>query len=219
MSEKTKVQCRICKQDFFSISHLHLKTHNTNISTYKLRFPGAPIHSSAKIIQNMSRPLKSKSFIRKELNRIEEINRDKYTKKQPEKEIVKKVTPVYRSQIKEIIKKRQDSKLSKKNLVKFPDTKEILFLKLKELYPNLVNNYLIEKFSFLGMLEYSLITDMADPYRKIIFDFPKTIWHNQDRFLDFSKNTKLINDGWTINKCDDTNPTITNLKKIMDIIT
>ena len=77
-------------------------------------------------------------------------------------------------------------------------SKLLIFKNLKAMYPDMEINYFIEKFNLTGHLEYSYVSDFADPVRKINVEFPNTYWHNGGMLPDTSRNNKLQQDGWKV---------------------
>ncbi len=82
------------------------------------------------------------------------------------------------------------------------DSGKVNILKyLKALFPNIQADYYIEKYTPMGTLEYRYITDMADPKRRIDFEFVNAFWHNADRFsYTQHRDANLKRDGWKIIK-------------------
>ena len=69
---------------------------------------------------------------------------------------------------------------------------------LKIFFTNVEKDYLIDQYGPDGRLKFQFITDFCDPVLKVVIQFPKTFWHNQEMAIDPNKNLKLKNYGWKV---------------------
>ena len=178
-----KVVCQECGKSFVFLSS-HLTKHNMTTNDYKLKYPDHPLSSNqfkAKVKYGQLNMFKNK----KEEAKIksEEIDSD---------EILVLEEPV----IENI--KLPDVKKVKLNTL--DQSRENILELLLTYFPSIKQNYLIQKFMSDKRLEYEFITDYADPKVKVIVDFPKTFWHNKDRYVNANRDLVLENDGWKIIK-------------------
>ena len=57
-------------------------------------------------------------------------------------------------------------------------TKETIIDYLLTYFPNVEENYMIQKFTYDKKLVYEFITDFCDTVLKVVVQFPKSFWHN-----------------------------------------
>jgi len=195
--ESGKVICQICGGKFLVISPRHLGKHNITYSDYTTRYPDAPLSSkefSAKTkygkIKDIFKPASYDDFIEIPVDEQPEIEDDK--------------------DIEEMLKEKTYSDPVKQSKAQVLDA-------LRSYFSNVRPDYMIEEYGKMsGLLKYQFITDFTDPILKIVFQFPETFWHNNDRNIDPLKNEKLKEDGWKVvvikNRC----PTYKNIQDIVD---
>lgn len=192
-----KTICQECGQEFSLISPKHLKQkHNgMTIAEYKLKYPGCPISSKA-FKASTSTYRDSILF-------------------QSDEELPRKVLESD-EEIENLINGARHTILNLKGVSK---NKADILTFLHDGYPYLEDNYSIEKRHFHdNVLLYKYITDMADPIKKVIFDFPDSFWHNEDPYPDPQKFDKLKKDGWIIIIVDKHYPTVQDVLQDRDII-
>lgn len=191
-----KVICQECGNRFSLITPAHIKTHGMTFAEYKLKYPDAPVSSKAYEAQRFkykdSQIFKNMEDLPKEcLDNDVDIN---------------DLKPVTKRTI--------------IDLTDVPKNKADILTYLHECYFTLENNYIVEKFHFYDKqrLMYRFVTDMADPVKKVIFDFPNSFWHNVDAYPDPKRNQKLEDDGWIIITVDKHYPTVNDVEQDTDII-
>ncbi len=178
--ETGKVVCQICGKSFLVISPRHLGKHNITYSQYTSRYPDAPL--SSKEFSAISKYGKVKNLFKPsdDSTDFEEV----LVNEEPniEDEI----------DIEAILKERSYNDPIKQSKIQILDT-------LKMFYSNIRSNYMIEEYGVNSkLLKYRFVTDFADPILKVVVQFPKTFWHNNDVTIDPMKNEKLRSDGWKV---------------------
>lgn len=183
--EKTgRVNCQVCGRNFQVISPTHLKKHNLKYSEYKLRFPDAPLSNEEFAIKGLYGRNKEMFQIKEEDEFMgEEVILD-------EDEDIEDVEEI---RIEELAKIATDEPTDK-----IAGMKNKVYNHLLMYFSNVKENYKIKKLLSDGRASYEYITDFCDPVLMVVFDFPKTFWHNNDVFLDPLKHEKLKSDGWKI---------------------
>ncbi len=176
LDETGKVICQECGKRFMILTYKHLRLHGLSMNDYKRKYPGFPL--SSKQFSAKQKFRKSKLF-EKEYKEIE-------VKEEPDRFVIEEIN------ISDQIKKKLDP-----NSTTISSKMDIL-IEIYEKFPNIQNNYVVEKRSPQGNLIYSIITDMADPVRRTVFEFPSMFWHNEDIISDSIKYKKLEDDGWRV---------------------
>ncbi len=180
--ESGRVNCQICGRNFQVISPTHLKTHDLKYAEYKLRFSDAPLSSEEFAIKGlygkntgMFQPKEEDKFMGEEV--LIEENEDLDEEEIRIEELGK------------IKSEPEDKIIGMKNRV---------YNHLLMYFSNVKMDYKIKRLLSDGRTSYEYITDFCDPVLMVVFDFPKTFWHNNDVFLDPLKHEKLESDGWRI---------------------
>jgi len=190
-----KAICQECGVAFKLVSPAHLKTHNMTLAEYKLKYPECPISSSA---------YKASRYTFKDSVLFKNIEGISSTPIEDEEEIEINV-----NKSKHTVLKLEGVPKNKADILEF----------LHKAYPCLENNYSVEKRHFVdNSLLWKYITDMADPVKKVLFDFPNSFWHNNDPYPDSQKMDKLKEDGWIIVVVDKHYPTAIDVFQDTDII-
>lgn len=191
-----KVICQLCGKPYKLISPTHLKnSHGMSLDTYKEQFPDVPLSSKQFRAQQQ---FKSKTKVKEKPKNEKELYSDLIEEE-----------PI--SPIEEI--KKEEVKIEKAP-VEFKTTNKVKLSFLKELYkkfPNIKENYTIEKHSLSGQIEYIYITDIADPILRIEFSFPKAAWHNNDMKQKILRQRNLEADGWRCVVIESVNPNMDEL--------
>jgi hypothetical protein len=193
-----KTICQECGQEFTLISPKHLKQkHNgMTMAEYKLKYPGCPISSRA-YKATKTTYADSVLFASDEALPREVLDEDV------------ELADLSDGKIKHTILNLEGVSKNKADILTF----------LHDAYPYLENNYSIEKRHFYDdSLQWKYITDIADPVKKVIFDFPNAFWHNEDPFPDPQKYGKLKEDGWIVIIVDKHYPTVQDVFQDTDII-
>lgn len=191
-----KCVCQECGKPYSLITPAHLKTHNLTLEEYRLLYPDCPISGAQHLAST-------------------NLYQDSVLFKDKEGEIA---PPTKEEEALSLLKSsgRPHSILKLKGV---PKNKADILTYLHDAYPYMENNYLVEKKHFNdGRLLWSYITDMADPVKKVIFDFPDAFWHNNDEYPDHQKNKILKEDGWIIVTVNKHYPTVQDVIEDTDII-
>jgi len=180
-NEKGKIICQLCGKPFSIIAPSHLKRkHNISFDEYKNKFPDISVTSKQ---FNTSRKYETSDLFTSKEPSIETPINIEEPDADPIFEDLEKQTPVNPK-----IEKPDNISLNRLRILK----------DIQKYYKHTQQNYLIQNVSKNGRLEYEFITDYADPVLKVIVNFPKTFWHNNDSYQDPNKNIKLMKDGWKI---------------------
>lgn len=191
-----KCVCQECGKAYGLITPAHLKTHNLTLDEYKLLYPDCPI-SGAQFKATTVTFHDSLLFKDKEAE----------PSSPSEEEVALSLL------------KSSGRPHSVLNLQGVPKNKADILVYLHDAYPYLEDNYSIEKRHFYSdQLMWRYITDMADPIKKVIFDFPQAFWHNEDEYPDHQRDKILKEDGWIIIKIDKHYPTVADVLEDTDII-
>ncbi len=185
----TMVICQICGKSFKMLTPAHLKRHGMTLGEYQLTYRDFPITGAAYSASHVH----SDSILFKD----------------------KESLPIEKLEIKAKVKK--DKKLKFK-LPSEQKNKQDILNYLIDYYPFIENNYVIEKINKQGLLNYKFTVDIADPFRKTIFDFTDAYWHNKDNYPDHARNLKLKDDGWIVISIKKHYPTIIDVKDYTDNI-
>ena len=236
-NEEGLAVCLICNTPMRQVTIQHYRTHNEDaedLGEYKKMFPGA--HTRSVKITTFDPP--------PELT-LKEITKRKYTKKiisfDEKFDISDEEAPIQIEKIsqgndfqieelqlhesdlfKDLSKKQADLKLTKEHELKEIDPHGItsklkieLIFHLKKKFPQIKNNHIITVFQG-GKFYRDFVTDIADVYRQIIFNFPKAFWHNVT-IIDIPFQRKFLEGlGWKIYEIPEKNPTIENIGKYLD---
>lgn len=191
-----KCICQECGKAYGLITPAHLKSHNLTLDEYRLLYPDCPI-SGAQFLASTITFQDSVLFKDKE----------------------SEASPLPKEEIELSNLKSSGKPHSILNLNNVPKNKADILAYLHDAYPYLENNYSIEKRHFYDdRLLWKYITDMADPVKKVIFDFPQSFWHNFDEYPDHQKNKILKEDGWIIVTVNKHYPTVQDIMEDTDII-
>ncbi len=193
-----KVICQECGKDFklLSPSHLKRKHNGMTISEYKLKYPGCPMsgHQYKTTLFTFKDSVLFKGDEEEETKALDEDI---------------EFAELDEGKIKHTIL----------NLEGVPKNKADILTFLHEAYPYLKDNYIIEKRHFHDdRLLWKYVTDMADPVKKVLFDFPNSFWHNIDSYPDPMKFDKLTKEGWIVISIDKHYPTVKDVYNDTDII-
>jgi hypothetical protein len=205
--EQGKVVCQLCGKSYLVISPRHLGTHKIKYDEYKLRFPDAPLSSEE--FNASSKYGKEKTlFVEKEMDKFED---DEPLPDEKVEEIIVNEDPdideeIDLSMLIETDKKENDVMARSKNAI---------LDHLRVYFTNIEKDYLIDQYGTDNKLKFHFITDFCDPVLKIVIQFPKTFWHNQEIGIDPNKNLKLEQYGWKVIEFNKPNP---SLKEITNMI-
>lgn len=198
-----QIICQVCKKAYQVIGSTHLKKHNLTMASYKEQFPEAPLSAKSFKVRAKSRDIEGFAG-------------------QNESEFGNTVKNLpYAKDIRQKVKELEQRKPKEEKPVKLPpilQNKVDIIKFLKTMYSSIAQDYLIEKNTLSGLLEYSFITDIVDLSSKTNFEFPKAFWHNRDARQDRLRDQKLKVNGWTIIRINKTRPSIDDIKKYLDIV-
>jgi hypothetical protein len=207
--EKGDCVCQLCGKAFkvLTLSHLQ-KTHQTDMQTYRKRFPEAIVTSQ----QTKARMKYSAILDRGDSSLIEEVvdNSDTITDKDSgSNNKGNKISE--RNYLDQLIEKTLNpfESIEERKYADFEslpakgalqDQRNSILEVLKRYFPNMQSNCLVRRTSPSGTLSFEFITDFADPVMKVIVDFPDMGWHNKDKFHTpvSLKDSKLKASGWKI---------------------
>jgi len=212
--------CQLCGKELKVLTAKHTKKcRDITVAQYKIMFPEAPVSGDQYKAAQRNRKDRVSVFQDKVDNSTPPVSiQDDLDESigdndpivdeidalpgafQFDKEVQPEVEPIDMNMETDIL-----FKLDKK-IGDIPSNKFKLYQKLCDDFPNLKLNYIIFRNLPNGVQEFSFITDMADPVRKIDFEFPKTYWHNVDP-LDPARDQKLEEDGWKVIRLDGLSPT------------
>jgi len=189
-NEQGKVICQICGKPYLVISPRHLGTHNIKYDEYKLRFPDAPLSSEE--FNASSKYGKEKTlFVEKEMSKFEE---EIELPEEDVEEIIVDEEPDIEDEIdlsNLLEREAEDKDIMARSKNKILDHLRVYFT-------NIQKDYTINLYGAGQMLKFQFITDFCDPVLKIVIQFPKTFWHNQEKALDPNKNYTLEQYGWKV---------------------
>lgn len=204
-NDEGKVICQICGRPFLVISVTHLKKHGITLDHYRTRYPDMPISSN----EFKSRGKFGRmGLFKQESKEQEDIITDGDL---PEKKVEHVTGPV--------IEDVDFSDVAEAEPLVVPPSDPITRKKLeivdylRGIFPSVQENYMIQKVNLNGHLEYEFVTDFADPLLKIDFEFPKTFWHNRNRYENTRRNEILRSDGWKVIEIQSNNPTFKMLEE------
>ena len=203
LNDEGKVICQVCGKPFLVISPRHLGTHKIKYDEYKLRFPDAPLSSDE--FNASSKYGKEKTlFVEKEMEKFEE------EAELPEEDI-EEIIVDEEPDIDDEIDLRQILEAENKDTDVMSRSKNRILDHLRIFFTNIEKDYLIDQYGTDGRLKFQFITDFCDPILKIVIQFPKTFWHNQEMAIDPNKNLKLKNYGWKVIEINSNNPTLNEI--------
>jgi len=196
--DEGKVICQICGDSFQVISPRHLTKHKIKHADYVKRFPEAPLSSS-------QFAAKSKYGKVKDMFSSDDVIGDDET-------IVEEDTDFDELNLDEIIQKQLKE-------VKSPmmAQKDGIFEHLKTHFANVEKDYMIREISPMSKKQlFEFITDFCDPVLRIVFQFPRTFWHNKDMNIDPLKRKKLKERGWKVVDINSKAPSIEDIDSAID---
>lgn len=196
--DEGKVVCQICGDSFQVISPRHLTKHKIQHADYVKRFPDAPLSSTQFAV-------KSKYGRVKDMFSSDDVIGDDET-------IVEEDTDFDELNLDEIIQKQLQE-------VKSPmlAQKDRIYEHLRSHFANVEKDYMIREISPLSKKQlFEYITDFCDPVLRIVFQFPKTFWHNKDMNIDPLKRKKLKERGWKIVDVNSKAPSIEDIDSAID---
>jgi hypothetical protein len=234
-SSDKKVICQECGKSFGSICQ-HIKTckssNGMGIEDYKRKYVDYPLYSYSFIANMKKHNMHFKNRIPEGLEHLADIDITDSNiisvNSISNKNIVDTITDIDTPKniepeiqelklLKDDLKKKKNEKDAESYIDVLPSKINILKC-LKKICPESINNFMIEKVTLSGFLEYKFITDIADPTSKIDFEFPNTFWHNQDT-PNVLRNKILERDGWRVIIIKSNSPNITDIKKHLDFVT
>ena len=200
-NEQGKVLCQICGKPYLVISPRHLGTHNIKYDEYKLRFPEAPLSSEE--FNASSKYGKEKTlFVEKELDKFEQET------ELPDEE----VEEIFVNEEPDVEDEIDLGALLEKEAEEEPDimarSKNKILDHLRAYFTNIEKDYTISQYGVDERLKFEYITDFCDPVLKIVLQFPKTFWHNEEYGIDLNKNNKMREYGWKVVVFESMSPTL-----------
>jgi len=206
--EKGRVICQICGKSYKLLAHAHMKMHGIKMEEYREQFPEHPVSSKEFRVSQKFRTAdifkaeeEVKPISEEDLALLNEEDKLNVT----EDELVDASKPI-------------DEPVVKKQLSRMLQNKNDLFDYLKVAYPGLQLHFIISKHALSGLEEYRFITDMADPITRTVLDFTEATWHTAPLRPNKHQDSILTKDGWTIIKIEGQYPSITDVKKKLDIL-
>ncbi len=181
--ENGKIVCQECRKPFQQITFTHLKHHGMTLDDYKAKYENYPLTSES----FRARQKFKKSEVLGKIPIAEELL-DELVE---ESEALEDDDTLLNEIIEEAASKKEEHEIP------FPEKRRVFqFLRTK--FPNIENNYFIEKKTIINVIEYRFVTDMADPVTMTDFEFDNAGWHNKERYEDPHRDNKLKKDGWKI---------------------
>jgi hypothetical protein len=178
-NEQGKVICQLCGKPFTVITPSHLKkVHSVTYDQYRARFGDylASEEFTAKIKYGRTKGLLATS----------------------EKEIGEDIQIVDEPIVEDVFNVGEILSVGTKDKDPMTKMRKLYLDRLRVQFANMRENYVIQEYTLGGNLKYEFITDFCDPVLKIIVDFPSAFFHNNDVYIDLSKNNKLKADNWMI---------------------
>ena len=207
-NEQGKVVCQICGKPYLVISPRHLGTHKIKYDEYKLRFPNAPLSSEE--FNASSKYGKEKTiFVEEELSKFEE---EEALPDEKVEEIIVNEDPDIDEEIDLNMLLKEDEK---DNDIMSVNKNKILD-HLRVYFTNIEKDYLIDQYGIDSRLKFQFITDFCDPVLKMVIQFPKTFWHNQELAIDPNKNLKLEQYGWKVIEFDSVSPSLKEISSVLE---
>lgn len=205
-NESGLVICQVCKKSFHFITANHLNKHNMTVKEYRKQYPKSPLFKKGyyDIPRNSKKKLKQNQNI-PNIPIIEELSGGKHSSDFGTDDDV----------LTELSKIKLKSNSGPKCLDPMEEKLNIIGY-LKNRFFGIKNNYMVVK-RFNKNVEYELITDMADPVNKVVFEFPLSFWHNcQVGVSDEFKQQKLRADGWRVIVINLTMPRVKSVVKELE---
>jgi len=217
--EKGNVFCQICGRAYIKIPPSHLALHGATVKTYRETYPDFPLNGKNCAPRKPKAKIEDLLISAEELLNVttvpdikldpislekQDIIQDKdieHIPKVPKIEEIKEITDLNEVKNPKTVKERDF----------LPDGKYEIFIFLKGFFPSLQNNYYIDKIDIERRLLYRCVTDITDPQKKLVFDFPNAMWHNWDAQSEVDKRTRLKSDGWKVVKVLSKNPSVQDL--------
>jgi len=207
-NDQGKVICQICGKPYLVISPRHLGTHNIKYGEYKLRFPEAPLSSEE--FNASSRYGKEKTiFVEKEMSKFEEEI------ELPDEDI-EEISVNEEPDIEEEIdlnllleKEAEETDIMARSKNKILDH-------LRTYFTNIEKDYMIREIGVSGIMRFEFITDFCDPILKIVIQFPKAFWHNQEYAINPNKNNRLMDAGWKVIEFNTPNPSFNEISSRLE---
>ena len=203
VNDEGKVICQICGRPFLVISVTHLKKHGITLDQYRTRYPNMPI--SSKTFKSRGKFGRMGLFKKESKKELEDVIEDDGL---PEKKVEHVAVPT----VENIDDFSKSFKVESPNDPITKKKQEIIEY-LRGIFPNVQENYFIQKVSLSGHLEYEFITDFADPLLKVDFEFPNTFWHNKNRYVNVNRNKILRSDGWKVVEIQSNYPSLKMLEE------
>ena len=168
--EQGKIICQVCGKSFSIISPSHLqRKHNMTFEEYKNKYPGVAVTSKQ---FNTSRKYETTDMFNEKKPVVEE--------KVVDEPVVEKSIDIKdpgNDPIFEELQNQSQSPLAPPILMNKIETSRFkILIQLQKYCKHMKQNYMIQKFSRTGHLEYEFITDYADPVLKVAVNFTKTFW-------------------------------------------
>lgn len=204
-NDQKKVICQLCGKPYLVISPRHLERHNIKYDEYKLRFPDAPLSSEE--FNAISKYGKEKViFVETELTKFKDKILD---------EDVEKITIEPNDDepsIEDEIELRAVLEGERKETDIIAKHKNKILDHLRTHFTNIQKDFKVRNVGMDGRLKFEFITDFCDPVLKLIFQFPKTFWHNSELAIDPNKNEKLKQSGWKVIEFKSLNPSLQDIE-------
>ena len=227
-----KTACKVCGVKYNMITPQHLNKHGLTIEEYKTKFPGASLKSDI-IILKTEKNKRNDMFVNEEIKGIGYAKGIKEIEKTPIVEELKKKSLL--EQLEKIPKKTDkvkkfNPKIEELNIPKveekpeedkferqanIPKNKLEILNYLSTKFPDVKNNFFVEKSLMNNRIEFKFITDIVILDRKIDIEFPSAFWHNFD-VPKVTRDSKLMQEGWIIINIKSKMPTIDDVKKELE---
>lgn len=210
VDEQGRCVCQLCNKPFHQITPTHLlKSHQMTTEAYRQQFPEATLTSTtfrAKQRYSHTEVFKSRPLVEEIEDQVslEELDDEPCFTHVEELEIAGEFEKV-------------GEPITKQVNLHIPRGKAEILSYLRMLFPNIQDNYIIDKINSTGHLVYQIVTDIADPVRKLDFEFPNAFWHNPG-WPDPARDFKLLNDGWKILSFDSVAPALEDIQKKIDTV-
>jgi len=204
------VICQLCGKVYHFITPKHLsKSHEMTTKEYREKFPEAPMAKKG-FYDTLKEKKETRKIMEKEIVLepiIEELSNptidDLNESEEPINPTIENLDESFDSDSfkeSESIVKLAERKVPVPEKSSDPmDDKMKIISYLKLSFPNIKNNYMFKKKKPDGTVECQFVTDMADPSFKIMFDFPKAFWHNEQIGISSHVRNQLLKSyGWKI---------------------
>jgi len=220
IDEQGRCICQICQRSFKWITPSHLSKHNTTVEQYKEQFPNAALASSEARARmkytksSLFKPEQDEPLFLKDEEPDEQKDDSEDSISLEELDSQPCFTQIEELNIPEIRVSMDEEEEEKEEDPHIPRGKRDILRYLKMIFPNLQNNFFIDKCDKQGRLLYQIVTDMADPVEKIDFEFPNAFWHNPGWPDSLStREFKLKEDGWRIWTFNSVSPSFEEIQK------